>query len=308
MTLGQAVQTPTLVGLAALDPLAPGGGHLPLPGNASTVAFVPGPITIHAGQKTGQFTITTQTVPPGATRKATIMAGGVDKIGYADGYTMRPSRFGPGNRNVIRVKSERIFCKIDKIWLFIDFSGAARRGLYWGKGQPERKGFVQNGIEDVVGCGGNRVELFGVDEGIEKVWFIPVKVERQRVVRQFRGWVGIRLRLGDVGRDGLGFPGGIGIARIFICGLVLLLAEPLRRVDLRLDGWGRGLRPGQGEAAVRDQAFDSYDHRKSLDLAGDGTPVTSGLRAASSQSRFRIWSRPKFSLRSPSASCPPAFP
>jgi hypothetical protein len=26
---------------------------------------------------------------------------------------------------------------------------------------------------------------------------------------------------------------------------------------------------GWGEAAVRNQSFDSYDHRKSLDLAGD---------------------------------------
>jgi hypothetical protein len=29
------------------------------------------------------------------------------------------------------------------------------------------------------------------------------------------------------------------------------------------------LRPGGGEAAVRNQAFDRYDHRKSPDLAGD---------------------------------------
>src|SRR5207247_2257496 len=46
VTLEQAVRTPTLVGLAALDPLAPGGNQLPLPGNASTVAFVPASITI----------------------------------------------------------------------------------------------------------------------------------------------------------------------------------------------------------------------------------------------------------------------
>jgi hypothetical protein len=38
---------------------------------------------------------------------------------------------------------------------------------------------------------------------------------------------------------------------------------------LNLDGRGRGLRPGWGKAAVRDQSFDSYDHRKGLDLAGD---------------------------------------
>ena len=39
-----------------------------------------------------------------------------------------------------------------------------------------------------------------------------------------------------------------------------------------VDGRGRGLRPGGGEAAVRYQAFDGYDHRKSLDLAGDDAP------------------------------------
>ena len=84
-----------------------------------------------------------------------------------------------------------------------------------------------------------------------------------------------RLRVGDLGRGGLGFGGGNGIAWLLSRGLVLLSAEPLRGVDLCLDWRGRGLRPGWGGAAVihssgRDQTFDGYDHRKSLDLAGDG--------------------------------------
>jgi kumamolisin len=77
VTLEQVVPTPTLVGVAALDPLALGGSRLPVPGNASTVAFVPASITIPAGQTTGQFTITTQTVLRGTNRQATIMAGAV---------------------------------------------------------------------------------------------------------------------------------------------------------------------------------------------------------------------------------------
>jgi hypothetical protein len=68
----------------------------------------------------------------------------------------------------------------------------------------------------------------------------------------------------------LGFRGGSdGIAWLLSRGLVLLFAEPLRGVDLCLDGRSRGLRPGWGKAAVRNQAFDGYDHRESLDLAGD---------------------------------------
>jgi antitoxin FitA len=82
-----------------------------------------------------------------------------------------------------------------------------------------------------------------------------------------------RLRVGGLGRGGLGFGGGTWL---LVRGL-RLAAAPLRFVDLCLDGWGRGLRPGWRKAAVihgpgRYQAFDGYDHRKGLDLTGDGAP------------------------------------
>jgi hypothetical protein len=93
-------------------------------------------------------------------------------------------------------------------------------------------------------------------------WFgsIPIKVPVGVPVKGRR-----RLRVGGLGRGGLGFRGGNGIAWLFDRGL-RLLAEPLRAVYLWLDGRGRGLRPGWRKATVihgsgRDQAFDGYDHR-----------------------------------------------
>ena len=79
------------------------------------------------------------------------------------------------------------------------------------------------------------------------------------------------LGLGDLVGAGLGFPGGNGITWL-PRGLVLLFAAPLRGVDLWLDGRGCGLRCGWGGAAAGNQSFDGYDHRKGLDLAGDGAP------------------------------------
>ena len=71
------------------------------------------------------------------------------------------------------------------------------------------------------------------------------------------------LRLGNLVGAGLGFRGN-GIAWLLTRGLVLLFAEPLRGVELRLDGRGRGLGFGWGAAAVGNQSFDRYDHRKGL--------------------------------------------
>ena len=94
-----------------------------------------------------------------------------------------------------------------------------------------------------------------------------------------------RLRVGGLGRGGLGFRGGNGIAWLLGRGL-RLLAAPLSAVDLCLDGRGRGLRPGWRKATVihgsgRHQAFDGYDHRKGLDLAGDD--ASGGFGAESGQ-------------------------
>jgi hypothetical protein len=139
----------------------------------------------------------------------------------------------------------------------------------WGKGPPEGGGFVQNGLEGEVGCVGNPVQLFGVDEGIGKGGLVPVEVERRGVASWFGGRFGGRIRLGDVGRGGSGFCGDNGIRWLLTYRLVLLFAAPFGFVDVWFDGRGRGLRPGWGKAAVRYQAFDRYDHRKGLDLAGD---------------------------------------
>jgi hypothetical protein len=135
---------------------------------------------------------------------------------------------------------------------------------------------VQNSIEAAVCREGNPVQRLR-DEGVGKAGLVavqvPVKVpfreRRGRVGSRLGGRIGSRLRVGDLGRGGLGFRGGNGIAWLFTCGLMLLLAAPLRAVDLCVDGRGRGLRLGWGEAAVWNQAFDRYDHRKGLDLAGD---------------------------------------
>ncbi len=90
-----------------------------------------------------------------------------------------------------------------------------------------------------------------------------------------------RSRLGDdewfaglgAGSGTWGAAGGVGVAGggvpwLLTHRLVLLFAASRRVVDSCLDGRCRGLRPGWGRAVVRDEAFDSNDHRKSLDLAG----------------------------------------
>jgi hypothetical protein len=123
----------------------------------------------------------------------------------------------------------------------------------------------------VAGRVGNPVRASGVDEGIDRAGLVP-KVGKRRFVGRFGGWLGSWLGDVDVGRGGSGFCGGDEIRWLLTYGLVLLFAAPLRGVDIWFDGRGRGLRPGSGEAAVWNQAFDGYDHRKSLDLAGDDAP------------------------------------
>jgi hypothetical protein len=142
----------------------------------------------------------------------------------------------------------------------------------WGEGQPNGVGSVQDGVKGEAGCGGNAVQGFGLDKGIERAGLVSIGVGRRRVVSRFRGRLGYRLRIGDLRRGGLGFRGGNGIAWVFTCGFVLVFAEPLRFVDIWVDGRGRGLRRGWGKAAVWNQSFDGYDHRESLDLAGDDAP------------------------------------
>src|ERR1700677_4703415 len=112
-------------------------------------------------------------------------------------------------------------------------------------------------MEAIVCREGNTVQRWR-DEGVGKAGLVAIKVPIIVSVRGRRG------------RGGLGFRGSNGIDWLFTCGLVLLFAEPVRFVDLCVDGRGRGLGPGGGEAAVWNQAFDRYDHGKSPDLTGDG--------------------------------------
>jgi hypothetical protein len=78
--------------------------------------------------------------------------------------------------------------------------------------------------------------------------------------------------LGAAGRDGLGRGGGSGVGRLLVRGR-LVLASPLGGVDLRIEGRGGGLRHGWEEAAVRNEAFDGYDHgERRLDLTGNAAP------------------------------------
>ena len=137
------------------------------------------------------------------------------------------------------------------------------------KGSLRDLDFVQNGIEDIVGCGGSPVQLFGVDEGIEKVWFIPVKVERHVSFSSLGAGLGLGCGSGTWGATGWASAAHRNRPALHLR-VGAAVAEPLRGVDLRLDGWGRGLRSGWGAAAVRNQSFDRHDHGKSLDLAGDG--------------------------------------
>jgi hypothetical protein len=75
VTLEQAVDTDTIVGLAAQEPGGgPGGPH----GTPSSVASTPKSITIPAGSTSGGFTITTTDyLPPGTRRVAVIIAGAI---------------------------------------------------------------------------------------------------------------------------------------------------------------------------------------------------------------------------------------
>jgi hypothetical protein len=78
VTLVEAVPTPTVVGLAALEAGIGPLGHLPRPSDYSSVASVPPSITIPAGQTSGAFSVTTNhDLFPGTKRMVTILAGAV---------------------------------------------------------------------------------------------------------------------------------------------------------------------------------------------------------------------------------------
>jgi hypothetical protein len=107
---------------------------------------------------------------------------------------------------------------------------------------------------DIAGRGGNPVHFFGVNERIDNAGLVPFEVSKRRAGSEFGP------RLGNLGRGGRCFRGVNGVPWLLTQRLVLLLAARLRVVDLSLDGRGRGLRSGWGEAAVRDEVFDRYDH------------------------------------------------
>jgi hypothetical protein len=84
----------------------------------------------------------------------------------------------------------------------------------WGEGQPDGVSSVQDGVKDKVGCGGNAVQSFGLDKGIERAGLVPVQVGRRRVVNGFWGRLGCRLRwrlrVGDLRRGGYHIRDGNG--------------------------------------------------------------------------------------------------
>jgi hypothetical protein len=73
----------------------------------------------------------------------------------------------------------RYFIKFDKIWPFYDFSAPPREASIWGEGQPDGVGSVQDGVKGDAGCGGNAVQGFGLDKGIEGSGLVPVEVGRR---------------------------------------------------------------------------------------------------------------------------------
>ncbi len=154
------------------------------------------------------------------------------------------------------------FIKFDKIWLFLASAAARKRTFSERKGQPGGAGWVENGVDDAFGRGRNPAQRLRDGEGVGKAGLVRVQIPFRIPVKGRR-----RLRIRGLGRSGLGFRGGNEIVWLLARGL-RLPAAPLSFVYLWLGGRGRGLRLGWGETAVRNQAFDGYDHRKGLDLTG----------------------------------------
>jgi len=75
VTLEEAVPTDTVVGIAAAEP---GAVHGLVPMKPSSIATVPNSVEVKAGETTATFEITTsESLPPGAVQKATIIATAV---------------------------------------------------------------------------------------------------------------------------------------------------------------------------------------------------------------------------------------
>ncbi len=73
VTLEHAVNTDTVVGLAAVD----SGAHIPIPGSESPYAHVPASLIIPAGGTSATFQVTTSHIPSGSSKHVTIIAGAV---------------------------------------------------------------------------------------------------------------------------------------------------------------------------------------------------------------------------------------
>ena len=74
-----------------------------------------------------------------------------------------------------------------------------------------------------------------------------------------------------------------GRVRLEAVGFRQLLAQPFGLIDLRLVRRRSGVLLRGAGATVRDQAFDGYDHRHGLDLAGNAASGDLGPRVASSR-------------------------
>ena len=116
---------------------------------------------------------------------------------------------------------------------------------------------------------GTRFGFSGLMKGLARLGWFRSRLGDDVSFAGLAAGSGVGSGLGDLGRGGVGCVAATGSPGSSPTGWCCCLRRHLEVVDLCLDGRGRGLRPGWGKAAVRNQAFDGYDHGKSLDLAGD---------------------------------------
>jgi len=200
-----------------------------------------------------------------------------------------------------------ISSKFDKIWLFFDFKRRRVKGpFFYGKRAAWVTEWCQKSMEAAVfregtrfiGCGMTGSARAGLVVSESRSNFRPGGASVQAWGPDWQQAPG---RGPGARRVGL-LRGDNGIAWLFPCGLVLLFVEPRSGVDVCVDGRGRGCgADGERRRSGISPSMATIMER-ALIWPAMLPLVASWLRAASSQSRARIWSRPKFSLRSPSAS------
>ena len=171
----------------------------------------------------------------------------------------------PGKPKRRETEEPGYFIKLDKIWLFIGFNGAAQRGLFGEKGQPGRPAVSRTVSKTRLVASGTRFSGCGSTKGLAGLGWLGQNSDKNSGQNCDRGSVQ------GSGEGAEGAPGRAPGARRV--GLPWRQRDRLaprpwleadggatERVDLWLDGRGRGLRPGWRKATVihgsgRDQAF-----------------------------------------------------